>query len=148
MLYPPCAHLGCDHWFPPPQLFNSSEPSRTEASLKPVQLFNIESDPEERHEVSQHHPEVVHFLLDRLQYYANAAKPINYPDDDPKCDPGPGGTWGPWAQSEFNCRRADYSPFVFKVAISGRNQVKLDECKPLFYMIVFNTVTSFYALQK
>ncbi|XP_048874614.1 arylsulfatase B [Brienomyrus brachyistius] len=88
---------GCDHWFPPPQLSNSSESSRMDASLKPVQLFNIESDPEERHEVSQHHPEVVHFLLDRLEYYAKAAKPINYPDDDPKCDPGPSGAWGPWA---------------------------------------------------
>ncbi|XP_051794540.1 arylsulfatase B [Acanthochromis polyacanthus] len=88
---------GCAVWFPRPD-HNSSEWSSSQVDpLKPVMLFNIEKDPEERNEVSAQFPAVVNYLLTRLQQYQKSALPINYPDDDPKCDPGPSGAWGPWA---------------------------------------------------
>ncbi|CAK6963568.1 arylsulfatase B [Scomber scombrus] len=88
---------GCDIWFPRPG-HNSSEsiPLKVDP-LKSVMLFDIEKDPEERNEVSAKFPAVVEYLLGRLQQYQKSAKPINFPDDDPKCDPGPTGAWGPWA---------------------------------------------------
>lgn len=64
--------------------------------LNQVMLFNVEKDPEERVEISHQHPEIVNFLLRRLQYYQKEAQPITFPPDDPRCDPGPSGAWGPW----------------------------------------------------
>ncbi|KAI3362103.1 hypothetical protein L3Q82_012429 [Scortum barcoo] len=88
---------GCDIWFPRPGQ-NSSEWSRFRADEpKSVKLFDIEKDPEERNEVSALFPAVVDYLLSRLHQYQNSAAPINFPNDDPKCDPGPTGAWGPWA---------------------------------------------------
>ena len=89
ILIPP----GCDVWFPKPG-HNISEPR---PPLKPVMLFNIEGDPEEREELSDRFPDIVERLLHRLNYYQKNAAPINFPDNDPKCDPGPTGAWGPWA---------------------------------------------------
>lgn len=88
---------GCDLWFPRPGS-NSSEWRPSEAEqLKSVMLFDIEKDPEERVEVSAEFPAVVDYLLGRLNQHQKSAAPINFPDDDPKCDPGPTGAWGPWA---------------------------------------------------
>ncbi|CAL8320250.1 unnamed protein product [Lota lota] len=84
---------GCDVWFPRP---GGSSTTKTGA-LKPVMLFDIDSDPEERAEVSDHFPLVVEFLLRRLNHHQSTARPIVFPDDDPRCDPGPAGAWGPWA---------------------------------------------------
>ncbi|XP_030290547.1 arylsulfatase B [Sparus aurata] len=84
---------GCAVWFPRPGQ-NSSE---SEDPLKPVMLFDIEKDPEERNEVSAQFPTVVDYLLSRLQHHQKSALPINFPADDPRCDPGPTGAWGPWA---------------------------------------------------
>ncbi len=93
ILFPP----GCDVWFPRPG-HNSSESSPFRADpLKSVMLFDIEKDPEERNDVSAQFPAVVEYLLSRLKYHQKSAVPINYPDDDPRCDPGPAGAWGPWA---------------------------------------------------
>ncbi|XP_035524233.1 arylsulfatase B [Morone saxatilis] len=86
---------GCDVWFPRPG-DNSSSPSDV-PSLKQVMLFDIEKDPEERNEVSAQYPTVVDYLLKRLYSYQKSAVPINFPADDPRCDPGPTGAWGPWA---------------------------------------------------
>lgn len=88
---------GCDLWFPRPG-HNSSEwsPSKVD-QLKSVMLFDIEKDPEERNEVSAQFPAVVEYLLSRLNHHQKSAVPINFPDDDPKCDPAPTGAWGPWA---------------------------------------------------
>ena len=80
-------------WFPRP-----GGPNSTRAGpLKPVMLFDVEQDPEERAEVSELHPSVVEFLLRRLSHHQKTAEPIVFPEDDPRCDPGPAGAWGPWA---------------------------------------------------
>ncbi|XP_030624298.1 arylsulfatase B isoform X2 [Chanos chanos] len=92
---------GCHYWIPPPSLRGSensgSGPVESTEPLKTVMLFNIDEDPEEKNELSAKRPEVVSFLLRRLQHYQKEAQPITYPPDDPKCDPGPTGAWGPWA---------------------------------------------------
>ncbi|XP_028827292.1 arylsulfatase B isoform X2 [Denticeps clupeoides] len=92
---------GCPVWFPKPgttthphwEDLNISKPSSLQNN---IQLYNVERDPEERDEVSAQNPDMVDFLLTRLQHYQNSAEPIVYPDNDPKCDPGPDGAWGPW----------------------------------------------------
>lgn len=83
---------GCPLWIAPP----GGRPVKAPEPLKQVMLFNIEEDPEERVEVSHQRPEVVAFLLRRLQLYQNQAKPIIFPPDDPRCDPEATGAWGPW----------------------------------------------------
>ncbi|KAF7646811.1 hypothetical protein LDENG_00182100, partial [Lucifuga dentata] len=88
---------GCDVWFPRPGENENSSITSEMDLLKPVMLFDVEKDPEERNEVSDRFPKVVDYLLGRLQYYQSTALPINFPPDDPKCDPGPTGAWGPWA---------------------------------------------------
>lgn len=88
---------GCDVWFPRPDDSTSDSSSSEVDHLKPVMLFNIEKDPEERNEVSAKFPKVVEHLLCRLEHHQKSAQPINFPDDDPRCDPGPTGAWGPWA---------------------------------------------------
>uniref|UniRef100_A0A6Q2YML0 Sulfatase N-terminal domain-containing protein n=1 Tax=Esox lucius TaxID=8010 RepID=A0A6Q2YML0_ESOLU len=91
---------GCDRWFPHPGLLNSSGARSFESSsdnpLKPVMLFDVEADPEERNEVSDQYPDVVDNLLRRLDSYLKNSKPIIFPDDDPRCDPATTGAWGPW----------------------------------------------------
>lgn len=87
---------GCDVWFPRPG-HNSSDSKPSEVELQEfVRLYNIDKDPEERNEVSAQFPDVVNYLLTRLYHHQKSAVPINFPDDDPKCDPGPTGAWGPW----------------------------------------------------
>uniref|UniRef100_A0A8C6V0D1 Arylsulfatase B n=1 Tax=Neogobius melanostomus TaxID=47308 RepID=A0A8C6V0D1_9GOBI len=86
---------GCDFWFPKPTGNKSNILEM--GPLKPVMLFDIEKDPEERNELSAKFPAVVDNLLSRLYAYQKQALPITFPDEDPKCDPGPGGAWGPWA---------------------------------------------------
>ncbi|XP_006626785.2 arylsulfatase B [Lepisosteus oculatus] len=88
---------GCDYWFPPPELSNSSKIHKPVTPLKNVMLFDIEADPEERHEISEKNPEVVDHLLSRLQHYEKSSVPVVYPNEDKQCDPGPAGAWGPWA---------------------------------------------------
>lgn len=88
---------GCDLWFPRPGHNASESASPRRPPLKSVMLFDIEKDPEERNEVSAHYPTVVDYLLTRLNQYQRSAVPITYPNEDPKCDPGPTGAWGPWA---------------------------------------------------
>ncbi|XP_062410585.1 arylsulfatase I isoform X2 [Sardina pilchardus] len=89
---------GCPLWFPKPGSVSSSHASPRSPSTKAgVWLYNVEQDPEERDEVSILNPKVVDFLLRRLQHHQRSAKPIVFPEDDPKCDPGPEGAWGPWA---------------------------------------------------
>lgn len=89
---------GCDIWFPRPGHNGSSDTRTSDVDpLKSVMLFDVENDPEERKEVSAQFPSVVEYLLDRLNHHQKRALPIHFPKDDPKCDPGPDGAWGPWA---------------------------------------------------
>ncbi|XP_034048901.1 arylsulfatase B [Thalassophryne amazonica] len=88
---------GCAIWFPRPGCNSSESQSSSEDPLKSVMLFDIEKDPEEKNEVSAQFPKVVDYLLGRLTQLQSTAVPVNYPPDDPKCDPGPTGAWGPWA---------------------------------------------------
>ncbi|XP_014839834.1 PREDICTED: arylsulfatase B isoform X1 [Poecilia mexicana] len=88
---------GCEVWFPRPGYNGSDSGVPKLGPLKPIMLFDVEKDPEERNEVSAQFPDVVDYLLTRLQEHQKTALPINYPDDDPQCDPGPTGAWGPWA---------------------------------------------------
>ncbi|XP_070844413.1 arylsulfatase B-like [Chaetodon trifascialis] len=88
---------GCPKWFPRPGNSSFMSKSSQVPPLKTVMLFDIEKDPEERNEVSAQFPTVVEYLLSRLYYYQKTAEPVYFPADDPKCDPGPSGAWGPWA---------------------------------------------------
>ncbi|XP_053303956.1 arylsulfatase B isoform X2 [Spea bombifrons] len=85
---------GCSHWFPPPTI--GSDIPAPDSANKTFWLFNIAHDPEERNDLSEKYPHIVKKLLCRLEYYNNGSVPIYYPADDPRCDPGPSGVWGPW----------------------------------------------------
>ncbi|KAL0965326.1 hypothetical protein UPYG_G00279800 [Umbra pygmaea] len=91
---------GCDRWFPRPGSENSSETQSWEWGsgdpLKPVMLFDVEADPQERQEVSDKHPDIVDNLLKRLAHHLQRSEPVTFPDDDPRCDPVTTGAWGPW----------------------------------------------------
>ncbi|XP_067885566.1 arylsulfatase B [Heterodontus francisci] len=88
---------GCSHWFPPPSLSKPMLLLSSESPKKNIWLFNIATDPDERVDLSGHYPSIVEKLLSRLQHYQDSAVPVVYPRDDPKCDPGKTGVWGPWA---------------------------------------------------
>ncbi|XP_073680740.1 arylsulfatase B-like [Garra rufa] len=83
---------GCPLWFAPP----GGRPLEPSEPLKQVMLFDIEKDPQEREELSHRRPEMVSFLLRRLQQYQKQAEPVVFPDDDLRCDPKTTGAWGPW----------------------------------------------------
>lgn len=94
---------GCpDNWLQPYTVDSGSAVTTsvhncTRAPAGYVQLYNVQTDAEERHEVANVNPTVVQRLLERLGEL-NASFPApNYPDNDPEADPKlHGGAWAPW----------------------------------------------------
>ncbi|XP_010764665.1 arylsulfatase I [Notothenia coriiceps] len=95
-------NVGDGDWIPPhalpggPERWQKLEKRRNEVG-KSVWLFNVTSDPYERSDLAEVHPEVVKHLLTRLaEYNLTAVMPRN-PPDDPMADPEfHGGVWSPW----------------------------------------------------
>ena len=60
-------------------------------------LFNIHDDPNEHHDLSDKHPDVVKKLLMKLSRYQATAVSVRFPPFDPKSDPTlHGNAWVPW----------------------------------------------------
>ncbi|XP_034093701.1 arylsulfatase I [Gymnodraco acuticeps] len=95
-------NVGDGDWIPPhalpggPERWQKLEKHRNVVG-KSVWLFNVTSDPYERSDLAEVHPEVVKHLLTRLaEYNLTAVMPRN-PPDDPMADPElHGGVWSPW----------------------------------------------------
>lgn len=90
---------GNSSWIPPPSVdaLYFIPAAQHEDPGKNVWLFNITSDPNEHHDLSDAHPEVVKQLLERLAFYNSTAVPPRFPRNDPRANPKfHGGVWGPW----------------------------------------------------
>ncbi|KAK9541312.1 hypothetical protein VZT92_001366 [Zoarces viviparus] len=95
-------NVGDGDWIPPqalpvgPERWQKLEKRRNELG-KSVWLFNVTSDPYERSDLAEAHPEVVKHLLTRLAEYNQTAVMPRNPPDDPMADPElHGGVWSPW----------------------------------------------------
>ena len=65
-----------------------------------IQLYDVESDPYERNEVSKDNPEVVKMMLERLQIHKDKAVEPGNKDSDPRGNPNYfGGVWTPWLET-------------------------------------------------
>ncbi|XP_052786414.1 arylsulfatase B-like [Mya arenaria] len=80
-------------WTPLPPLVASD---MVNASFAKHQLFDLQADPTEHHDIASDHPDVVSKLLDRLSFYKATMVPSNFPLPDPASDPKHfGGNWSP-----------------------------------------------------
>ncbi|XP_070542597.1 arylsulfatase B-like [Ptychodera flava] len=87
---------GNSSWIAPPES-GIIPPHPSDVPGKMIWLFNIAEDPNEYRDLSLFRPDKVNELLERLEALYKSSVPVDYPDDDPKCNPGKlGGSWGPW----------------------------------------------------
>ncbi|XP_050050341.2 arylsulfatase B-like isoform X1 [Dermacentor andersoni] len=88
-------------WYPEPDLedFIGNEDSRNISRA----LFNVRSDPEERHDLSPSQPELAALLEKRLRTLARRLVPEDDPSDDPRGDPRRwGGVYTPgWCEPRW-----------------------------------------------
>lgn len=61
-------------------------------------LFNIIDDPLEQYDLADTHPQLVRFLLKRLDQWNNESVPVQNPTWEEQSRPGPknGWVWRPW----------------------------------------------------
>ncbi|XP_075560071.1 arylsulfatase B-like isoform X2 [Dermacentor variabilis] len=94
-------------WYPEPDFedFAGNEDSRNISRA----LFNVRSDPEERHDLSPSQPELAALLEKRLRTLARRLVPEDDPSDDPRGDPRRwGGVYTPgWCEP-----RGQLGPFL------------------------------------
>ncbi|XP_052786417.1 arylsulfatase B-like isoform X2 [Mya arenaria] len=80
-------------WTPLPPLAASD---MVNASFPKHQLFDLQADPTEHHNIASDHPHVVSKLLDRLSFHKATMVPANNPRADPASNPQNfGGNWSP-----------------------------------------------------
>ncbi|KAK2159862.1 hypothetical protein NP493_1683g00022 [Ridgeia piscesae] len=88
---------GNSRWVPPPHVSADTDDTLRFVPKKNVWLFDVATDPWERHDLSDKRPDIVKSLLERLAFYNSTAVPVRYPPMDPNCDPSKhGGVWSPW----------------------------------------------------
>ena len=92
--------LGCPgngDWVPAAETGRSTQSSCNQHTINSVFLFNVTNDPEERHEISEQHPDVVRDLLGRVEMYNCTAVPARFPEPDLNSKPcRHNGVWVPW----------------------------------------------------
>jgi len=97
---------GNGNWFPNPTHKNEVEYSSEsidskKKSEKNLWLYNIKTDPKEKHDLADSHPKVVKKLLQRLASYNATAVPAQKPKHDKRSDPANfNNIWTPWLPNE------------------------------------------------
>jgi len=89
-------HQEYSDWIPPPQITSYvKQPQYTLPNI--VALFNISSDPTERHDLALEHPEIVTHLLSVIDGYEKNSVFPDYKLPDIRSMPSNfGGAWTPW----------------------------------------------------
>ena len=84
-------------WFPPPHLSHLASTPDPKDIEKNIWLYDVIHDPEERHDVSETHLEVVRAMLGRLAEYNRTAVTPIWPGQDHLAEPSlRTGVWEPW----------------------------------------------------
>ncbi len=100
---------GYDEWDLPPKPRHPRPPISPpeESKNKNLWLFDIEDDPEERHDVAHERWDVVRVMLRKLADYNATAVPVIFPNGpDPKGAPSlHNGVWEPWGKLDHKSPR-------------------------------------------
>ena len=86
-------------WIAPPEDTHIQSVYSTDREWKNIWLFDISSDPLEKTDLFETHPDIAVDLLNRLAEYQSTAIPARFPLYDLCCDPDlHNGFWSPWRQ--------------------------------------------------